>query len=414
MSLLLQTERIVSLLGGVTDVLDERVTDREPAWAEKRGWTPFLLGLTGDQLALCERSGLGEVIERLPGAPADLVDLAREAREVTHIGIFEARGDTAASRITSEMRAVRARKRDELVGLSAAAAKMAVSARRIVDVGAGTGHFTTLSAELFGREVVGLERRADRVRAATERAAARRDAIETRGGAARFLEVHADRDTLSFEEGDLAVGLHACGSLGDKLVVCAAEAGCDVILVSCCLQKMEGEVRAPLSLAMGLPLRREILGLSNLTSQAEGVETTLAATMSARNARFCVLQLLKSRGLTVSPGEEMRGINRRRARGGFADLAARACEVRGLPLPSEEEIRRLEALGTELFGAVRRLSLPRNMLSRPVELLVVLDRAAVLLERGFHARVGALFDRSVSPRNVALFASRAPERLPRQ
>jgi hypothetical protein len=47
-----------------------------------------------------------------------------------------------------------------------------------------------------------------------------------------------------------------------------------------------------------------------------------------------------------------------------------------------------------------------------VELAVVLDRAAALEESGQHVIVGTLFDQSVTPRNVALFASRARERLP--
>jgi hypothetical protein len=44
---------------------------------------------------------------------------------------------------------------------------------------------------------------------------------------------------------------------------------------------------------------------------------------------------------------------------------------------------------------------------------VVLDRAAALEERGARVTVATLFDRAASPRNIALFASRAGERLPR-
>jgi hypothetical protein len=171
--------------------------------------------------------------------------------------------------------------------------------------------------------------------------------------------------------------------------------------------------RAPLSAACeGLTLRREVLGLTNLTSQARGVEVSIEATMEARQARWGLFYLLKSRGLEVSPGEEMRGLNRRRARAGLADLAARALDLRGLAPASGEEIRAFEEEGRRRFGAVRRLSLPRNMLARVVEIAVVLDRAAALAERGHHVRVGTLFERAVTPRNIAVLASRAPSRLP--
>jgi hypothetical protein len=52
------------------------------------------------------------------------------------------------------------------------------------------------------------------------------------------------------------------------------------------------------------------------------------------------------------------------------------------------------------------------MLGRLVEIAIVLDRAASLGERGAHVSVATLFERSVSPRNIALFASARPDRLP--
>jgi hypothetical protein len=137
--------------------------------------------------------------------------------------------------------------------------------------------------------------------------------------------------------------------------------------------------------------------------------------MRAREIRFALRALLTTRGLKdLLPGEEMRGINRRRARpkNGLGPLAARACALRGLPAPTDAELRHHEADARRRHAAVRRLSLPRSMLARLVEIAVVLDRAAALEERGLHVRVATIFDRATSPRNVALFASREAERLP--
>jgi hypothetical protein len=52
------------------------------------------------------------------------------------------------------------------------------------------------------------------------------------------------------------------------------------------------------------------------------------------------------------------------------------------------------------------------MLARLVEVAVALDRAAALEESGQHVQVATLFNRAVTPRNIAVFASRAAERLP--
>ena len=71
-----------------------------------------------------------------------------------------------------------------------------------------------------------------------------------------------------------------------------------------------------------------------------------------------------------------------------------------------------EAEASRHFHAIRRLSLPRNMLARVVELSVVLDRAAHLEENGHFVRVATLFERAVTPRNISLFASRQASRLP--
>jgi hypothetical protein len=108
----------------------------------------------------------------------------------------------------------------------------------------------------------------------------------------------------------------------------------------------------------------------------------------------------------------MRGINRRRAHAGLADIARRALEQRGLSPATAAELAEHERSASTDFEAMRRLSLPRNMLGRTIELSVVLDRAMHLYESGYVVRLATLFDRSVTPRNLALFASRDGARLP--
>jgi hypothetical protein len=228
-----------------------------------------------------------------------------------------------------------------------------------------------------------------------------------------FVQIDVGQQVLALGARDLAIGLHACGELGDRLVLAASSVGCDLVLVSCCLQKTSAEQRVPVSrAAAGLTLHKNLLGLTNLTSGAQGVEATLVANLGARETRLALRYLLRDRGLEVRAGEEMRGINRRRAQAGFDELAHHALARLELPAPTALELQTHAARARRDYAIMRRLALPRNMLARLVELAVVLDRAALLEEQGRHVRLAQFVEQQVTPRNTVLFASSQFERLP--
>jgi hypothetical protein len=228
---------------------------------------------------------------------------------------------------------------------------------------------------------------------------------------AAFFTVDA-RQPLELGARDLAIGLHACGELGDRLVEGAAGAACDLALVSCCLQKISPPTRRGLSkLSEHWQLPRAQLGLTNLTAQPQGVETSIEATIAARQTRYTLRRLLRDRGVELAAGVEMHGINRRRAHQGLGEVARRALELRGLSPATASELALHEAAAAREYAIMRRLSLPRSMLARLVEVAVCLDRAAYLEEHGQQVLVATLFERRVSPRNIGIFASREPKRL---
>jgi SAM-dependent methyltransferase len=394
--------RVLGVALPVQDILEQRVDEAVvPQWCAKRGWAPFLLALDDATVRAGEAQGLAELLPTLADAPRDLRELAREVSAATELPRLS--GSTPLG--MEALRSVRFRKRAQLSGLLSAVANMAEGANRIVDVGAGSGHFTRLSAELFQREALGLERNPERVKSARKRA-------DAGASTASFVTVDA-RDALQFAEHDLAIGLHACGELGDKLVEAAARARCDLALVSCCLQKISTPTRKPLSNVDQAPeLRRPHLGLTNLTAQAQGVEASIDVTIGARQTRYALGQLLRARGVVLEPGAEMSGINRRRANAGLATVAQLALTLRELPPASPAELAHHDALAAQHYAVIRRLSLPRSMLARLIEVLVSLDRAVHLEERDLSVAVATLFERAVSPRNIGIFASRASKRLP--
>jgi SAM-dependent methyltransferase len=403
----LALERVLDTLLPTLDIVAQRVDDAlVPAWCSARGWTDYLLALTEHDLERCEAEGLAVLAEALPGLPPSLRELAARVRELSELPALDAPSVTQ----NQDFRGVSWRKQQQLSALLGALTSLVEQATRIVDVGAGSGHFTRLSARHFSREALGLERNAERV----ARASSREQADVGAPFSAQFAVVDAFRDGLELRPSDLAIGLHACGELGDTLVRAVADSGADLALVSCCLQKISAPERASLSkAARGFAWHKDTLGLSNLTSQAVGVEASIERTMQARQARYALRQLLRARGLEIAPGAEMQGINRRQAHAGLAEIATRSLAQRGLAPASEAELAHQAREALVHFHAVRRLSLPRNMLARAVELSVVLDRAAHLLERGYTVRVATLFERAVTPRNISLFASRDAARLPR-
>lgn len=401
MSAVDQLERLLAVLRPVLDIVSSPVADgAAPDWCERRGWSEFLLSLTSDELEECEAGGLESRVLELGRAPADFRRLFSEVRSVTRLPTLEAEPVAVPA---EALRGVPARKREQLRTLLAALAPSAARAARVVDVGAGSGHFSRLSAELFQRQTLALDRNAALVRNGSERSQQR--SREVGPLAVEFRAVDLTREPLALTSTDLAVGLHACGELGDQLALAAAEAGCELSLVSCCLQKIHAPERVALSsAARGLRLRKADLGLANLTLRRDGVEASLGENLRAREARLALRHLLRARGVDVPPGGEMRGVNRRRAHAGFPELASRVLASRALPPPTLAELTRHGEDARAEHLSIRRLSLPRHLLSRLVELAVVFDRAAFLEEQGSRVQVLQLFEDAVTPRNTLISA----------
>jgi len=398
------------VLRPVLDIIDTPVeTPTAPSWCNERGWFDFLLHLDDGDLAASERGGFATVLAEHHTAPAELRALALGVERCTRLPALAA---SALLLPAAALRGVAARKRGQLAALLGALSPLAANAERIVDVGAGRGHLARLASELFRRQTLALDRDAALLRSGGERSAERARSVGSLG--VRFIEANVGQQPLDLQTSDLAVGLHACGELGDRLVLAAAAARCDVALVSCCLQKTTATHRPALSReARGFDLRRNALGLTNLSTREDGVEASLAENLRAREARLALRYLLRARGLDVGVGEEMRGVNRRRAQAGFAELAAHALALRQLPSPTPVELRRFADAAQRDYAIIRRLSLPRHLLARLVELAIVRDRAAALEEHGQAVAVAQLFDQRLTPRNTVLLASAHPDRLPR-
>jgi len=195
----------------------------------------------------------------------------------------------------------------------------------------------------------------------------------------------------------------------------ARRARTSLALVGCCLQKRRALSRRLLCAASepqlddALDLPRDLLGLSNLTARGEGVETTRAENLAGRERRLALHRLLSSgAAVPLRLGAKIEVLNRRAAQGDLASLVGRAFALRGRPAPPTRAIEDAAAWARTRHAAQRRLSLPRSLLARALEVLVLLDRARYLEERGFDVAMGTLFAPAVSARNLALVATPRP------
>jgi hypothetical protein len=397
------------LVAGTRDVLDARPGDergggrgggesRIPEALVTRGWASFLLSLSNERVEVFEARG---VDADWGDAPASLAAMVEEVRAVCAMPSLSTEPASRPAR-----RLETPRKRAQIDAFAEVVMPLAGRAIRVVDVGSGHGHLTREIADRIALPVVGLERDVD---------LARRARALPSPGAPEFAVRDVLRDGLPLRPGDCAIGLHACGELGDAMVESLGAVGghASVALVGCCLQKRRAASRRPLVLALGsqewgsaLDLPRPLLGLSNLTARDDGVEATREENVAGRERRLALHRLLSVRLGALRFGAEIDGLNRRAAQGELSSLVARAFEHRGLGVPSAAEIDGAATWARAEHARARRLSLPRSMLARALEVFVLLDRAVYLEERGFAVSVGTVFASRFSARNLGLVGSR--------
>jgi hypothetical protein len=382
---------LAPLLADVRALVEERVDEPvAPRWVEERGWDAFLIGLDDATVAIAEERGLLPALASCASCPASLADLAWRVAEAVAVD----EPPPVEAKASFELPHASDRKRGQIASMVASCVRLGVRPRRVVDVGAGRGHLSRELARVFDVPVIALER--DEHHAKSARRFGTADV--------RVQEVGAE---VPLERGDLAIGLHACGALGDSLVVSAAAQRAHAVLVSCCFQKIRSAARESISragLAADVCYRREHLGLANLAPGVKPIEASVRRSLDGRATRRALRLLLESRGLALGPSEESRGINRRKMLAGLAVVAPKALADRGLAPPTTAELAAMEARAASDYAIMRRYNLPRIMVGRLLELAIVLDRAARFEESGHRVEVSRIFTSDLSPRNLGIVA----------
>jgi hypothetical protein len=384
---------VVALLDDTRDIVLSRVEAMSPGWAEARGWQAYLLGISEADLERADTEGIAAWFLGDPACPTSLRQLAERTVEVTSL-VPVLPGQPPAV----DFPFMNTRKRGQVAAILRVLREVFPAPSEIVDVGAGRGQLTAQASSALSVTAIGLERDPERVAVATALA---RD-LPVRFVTADVLSP-TENPLLSMppDPRRLLMALHGCGELADALVTAAVATRAAVLLLACCPQKIRGQQRMAL-MPGGPAWPRKILGLANVMARTQGIEGALKHALATKKSRLALRTMLATRGTAIPAGEEMRGVNRRKANAGFAIFAQAVCQARGFPAPTPHEIAAADKQAHAHYLAQRRLSLPRSMLGRPLEIFLAIDRALYLQHHGYDTRVVELFPAAYSPRNIAV------------
>ncbi|MFP5384338.1 MAG: methyltransferase [Gammaproteobacteria bacterium] len=374
-------------------------------------WVTELPALAGSLLSVADEhlERLDQHPEQLTGFVGEQLAAALDASQLAR-NCIDGFAGTPLTEPESLARDMPGRKRQQALHLAAAVSPQ--HAGELVDWCCGKAHLGRLLARVAGLPVTGIEWNETLVNEGNR--LAERDRLAVRILAMDALAVSPADGPL--RAGSHAVALHACGDLHVALLRAGSSAGIDGFTIApCCYHRTRDTHWQPMSAALadaGSTGTRHSLRLARDELRLAVRETVTASARVALQSR----QLAAWRLGFDSLQRELRGMNAplptppRPARvlaAGFAAFCHDLAAHHGLTPPADTDFARHEAAGRQRLARVRRLELLRHAFRRPLEVLLVADRALFLAERGYRVRIVEFCPRALTPRNLAILATRA-------
>jgi hypothetical protein len=316
---------------------------------------------------------------------------------------------------------------------------------KIIDLGAGQGYLSHLLVTRAGFQVTAIEGRQHNSTKSTERAKLINKGIKPTGNLENICKFVTAEDLESIVVSESAlIGLHTCGDLaanslrlflGNRNIM-------GIINVGCCYQHLTefaneqsgvkeyltrlGEGSGGKCLDETLVDNRENAGypLSQFVQAFAGFflgrmpRSLCIGESSQQGTKKAILNFKKLEyraafqvflhnyfpdySKVFMLGNKIRKFN------DFGDYCLSALSRMSLNSPmTHEELNQYYSANFEHDEKkISILWLLRSVLSGPLENLIILDRILFLQERGFEAAGVAIFDKRISPRNIAIYAFR--------
>ncbi|QQR46419.1 methyltransferase [Myxococcus xanthus] len=311
----------------------------------------------------------------------------------------------------AETQGLSAKKTHELERVLALLAPRTRFIHEAVDIGGGMGHLARLCARTFGWTFHSIDRDA----ALQDKG--RRWLTRTHppgGDTLCFIQASVEDglqpqlDPLFSGRDRASIGLHTCGPLALTQIRKSQGAGF-VLNIGCCYDKLEVPRDYPVS-RFGrehpLPFTPHALALTT-RGRHHKTEVEFARMKRVYAWRFA-FDLLSRRHFPergfVRAGDAPRALYAER----FAVYARDRLERLGLdPGMTDAELNAFEVSVRAETRDLLLCHLLRDRFARALEVVLLLDRAILLEESGFQVELLQLFDPRLSPRNLALIASRS-------
>ncbi len=344
----------------------------------------------------------------LPGEPPrSLHSLVLGLRELTALPWHE-----GVQRLTTaDAQGLNAKKAHEIERVLSLLGPRIKTIRQAVDIGGGMGHLARLCVRTFDWTFHSIDR--DAALQAKGRDWLRRARALPRE---KLCFIHASVEDRPQGEMDLlfsgqdraSIGLHTCGALALTQIRKSQRAGL-LLNVGCCYDQMDAPGDYPVSRlgkAHALPLTRRALFLAT-RGRHHKTEAEFALMKRVNAQRFALDLLLRRRFPAlgfVAAGDAPRTLYA----GSFAGYARDRLERLRLDVGmTDAELESFEVSARPETRRIFLCHLLRDRFARALEVVILLDRALLLEEQGFQVELLQVFDPRLSPRNIALIASRA-------
>jgi hypothetical protein len=275
----------------------------------------------------------------------------------------------------------------------------ASNARPILDWCAGKGHLSRALAHRGHGPFLCVEHDPAIVLAGTARAVAEHLPI----GFAQ-QDVHEAAIEPVVRHASSAVALHACGDLHRRLLTLATQTQTGTLLLApCCHDRTAEQDHRPMSESgsrCGLNLSRMEL---RMVSQQLVTASKARGQLRTRETAYRLgLDEILRQTLNRSTYTTIRPTPRRWLQRSFGEYCGLVAKREGWQLP--QDLSEFERAGQVRALEVTRLGVVRRMSQRALEIWLVLDLAAYLLEHGYDVDVTEFCPQHVSPRNLLIAA----------
>lgn len=346
----------------------------------------------------------------LPGEPPrSLQSLVLELRELTALPWHEG----ALRLTTADAQGLNAKKAHEIERVLSLLGPRTKTIRQAVDIGGGMGHLARLCVRTFDWTFHSIDRDAALQEKGREWLRRARDLPRE-----RLCFIHSsveegpqsEIDPLFSGQDRVSIGLHTCGPLALTQLRKSQKAGL-LLNFGCCYDQLDAARDYPVSRfgkAHALPITRRALFLAT-RGRHHKTEAEFALMKRVNEQRFA-LHLLLRRAFPalgfVRAGDAPKALYA----GSFAVYARDRLERLRLEVGmTESELNSFEASARPETRRIFLCHLLRDRFARALEVVILLDRALLLEELGFQVELLQVFDPRLSPRNIALIASRASE-----